>query len=108
MICCILALASVSLPCATDATSLVPVTEMDDRRVIENGSTARRVALITSSDGGQQFEIAVGEGVSVSETVTLSKFHDLARSPTGPRIKVFLGQQPTVFRINFCAFIHRY
>lgn len=55
---------------------------MDDKLVIENTGVARRNGPVTSSDGEQHFEIAVGKNVSVSKTDGRLKSEGLAKSPT--------------------------
>ncbi|HUW44706.1 MAG TPA: hypothetical protein VMW50_02810 [Dehalococcoidia bacterium] len=66
LICCILALALVGLSCGPEATLAVSVTEIDDGVVIKNTGTADCIALVTSPEGEQQFELAVGESVTVT------------------------------------------
>ena len=66
LICCVLALALVGLSCAPEATLAVSVTEIDDGVVIENTGTADCIAIVTSPEGEQQFELAVGESVTVT------------------------------------------
>ena len=66
LICCILALALVGLSCAPEATLAVAVIEIDDGVVIEKMGTADCIAIVTSPEGEQQFELAVGESVTVT------------------------------------------
>ena len=54
---------------------------MDDRLVIENTVTTRYIAPVKSPDGEQQFEIAVGKNVSVSDTSGPLKFCGLVKPP---------------------------
>jgi hypothetical protein len=66
LICCILALALLGLACVPEAALAVSVTEIDDAIVIENTSTTRCIAIVTSPEGEQQFELAIGENVTVT------------------------------------------
>ena len=66
LICCILALTLLGLSCAPEATLAVSVTEIDDGVVIENTGTADCIAIVTSPEGEQQFELTVGESVTVT------------------------------------------
>ena len=66
LICCIFALALVGLSCAPEATLAVSVTEVDDGVVIENTGTVDCIAIVTSLEGEQQFELTVGESVTVT------------------------------------------
>ena len=66
LICCILALTLPGLACAPEATLSVSVTELDDGVIIENTGTADCIAIVTSPEGEQQFELAVGESVTVT------------------------------------------
>ena len=66
MIGCILALALLDLSCAPEATLAVSVMEIDDGVLIENTGTADRIAIVTSPWGEQQFELAIGESVTVT------------------------------------------
>jgi len=68
LICFILALVLVGLSCAPEATLAVSITEIDDGVVIENTGTADCIAIVTSPEGEQQFELAVGENVTVTDT----------------------------------------
>ena len=67
LICGILALVLVGLSCAPEATLAVSITEIDDGVVIENTGTADCIAIVTSPEGEQQFELAVGENVTVTD-----------------------------------------
>jgi hypothetical protein len=59
LICCVFALALLGLTCAPQATLSVSVTEIDDGVVIENTGTADCIAIITSPEGEQRFELSV-------------------------------------------------
>ena len=50
-----------------EATLAVSITEIDDGVVIENTGTADCIAIVTSPEGEQQFELAVGENVTVTD-----------------------------------------
>ena len=67
LICCILALTLSGLTCTTEATLSLSVTEVDNGVVIENTGTANCIAIVTSPEGEQQFELAVGENVTVTD-----------------------------------------
>jgi len=67
LICCILALVLLGLSCAPEVTLAVSVTEIDDGVVIENTGTVDCIAIVTSPEGEQQFELAVGENVTVTD-----------------------------------------
>ena len=66
LICCILALTLLGLSCAPEATLAVSVTEVDDGVVIENTGTTSCIAIVTSPEGEQRFELNVGENVTVT------------------------------------------
>jgi hypothetical protein len=66
LICCSLACALIVLSCAPEGTLGLSVTEIDDGVVIENTGTTGCIATVTSPEGGQQFELAVGENVTVT------------------------------------------
>ena len=66
LICCILALALLGLACTPEAILSVSVTEIDDGIVIENTGTADCIAIVTSPEGEQRFELNVGENVTVN------------------------------------------
>jgi hypothetical protein len=66
LICCILASVLVGLSCGPEATLEISVTEVDNGVVIGNTGTADCTAIVTSPEGEQQFELAVGENVTVT------------------------------------------
>jgi hypothetical protein len=66
LICCILALTLLGLSCAPEATLAVSVTEIDHAVIIENTGTVGCIAIVTSPDGGQRFELTVGGSVTVT------------------------------------------
>ena len=76
LICCVIALALPGLTCApegapsisvTEDSLLLSVTEVDDGIMIENLSTVACTGFVRSSEGEQQFELDVGERVTVSD-----------------------------------------
>lgn len=66
LICCALALALLGLACAPEAVLCVSVTQIDEGVVIENTGTADCIAIVTSPQGQQQFELSAGENVTVT------------------------------------------
>lgn len=66
LICCILALTLLGLSCTPEATLAVSITEIDNGVIIENTGTVGCIAIITSPEGEQQFELTVGESVTVN------------------------------------------
>ena len=66
LICCILALALLGLSCAPQATLEISVTEIDNGVMIENASNVDCLVFVNSPEGEQQFELAVGESVTVT------------------------------------------
>jgi len=75
LICCILALTLLGLSCAPEATLAVSVTEIDDGVIIENTGTTDCIAIVTSPEGEQQFELSIGQNVtiaSISEPLEVS------------------------------------
>ena len=66
LICCILALALLGLSCAAQATLEISVTEIDNGVMIENVSNVDCLVFVNSPEGEQQFELAVGESVTVT------------------------------------------
>ena len=45
----------------------VPITEVPDGVVIDNTGSANCIAIVTSPEGEQQFELAVGENMTVRD-----------------------------------------
>jgi len=66
LICCILALALLGLSCAPEATLEISVTEVDDGVMIENAGNIDCLVFVSSPEGGQQFELAVSESITVT------------------------------------------
>jgi len=67
LICCILALALVGLSCAPEATLEISITEIDNGVMIENVGNVDCLVFVSSPEGEQQFELAVGQSVTVSD-----------------------------------------
>lgn len=67
LICCIVALSLIGLSCSPEATLDISVTETDEGIVIENTGNADCIVFVTSPDGEQQFELAVGKNVTVTD-----------------------------------------
>ena len=67
LLCCILVLVLVGLSCAPDATLAVSVTEIDDGVIIENTGTVDCIAIVTSPEGEQRFELNISENVTVTD-----------------------------------------
>lgn len=66
LICCILALVLVGLSCAPEGTLEISVTEVDNGVMIENVSNIDCLVFVSSPEGEHQFELAVGESVTVT------------------------------------------
>ena len=66
LICCILAMALLGLSCAPEDTLEICVTEIDNGVVIENTGTTDCIAIVTSPESDQRFELDVGENVTVA------------------------------------------
>ena len=67
LICCIFALALLGLSCAPEATLEISVTEVDNGVMIENVGNVACLVFVNSPEGEQQFELAVGENVTVTD-----------------------------------------
>ena len=67
LICCIVSLALIGLPCAPEAALGISTTEIPDGVVIKNGGNVDCIVIVTSPEGRQQFELAVGESVTVTD-----------------------------------------
>ena len=67
LICCILALALLGLSCAPEATLEISVTEMDNGVIIQNVGNVGCLVFVSSLEGEQQCELAVGESVTVTD-----------------------------------------
>ena len=66
LICCIFALALVSLSCAPETTLEISVTELDNGVMIQNVGNVDCLVFVNSPESEQQFELAVGESVTVT------------------------------------------
>ena len=66
LICCILALVLVGLSCAPEAILEISVIEVGNGVMIENVSNIDCLVFVSSPEGEQQFELAVGESVTVT------------------------------------------
>ena len=67
LICCILALILFGLSYAPEATLEISVTEVDNGVMIENVGNVACLVFVSSPEGEQQFELAVGESVTVTD-----------------------------------------
>jgi len=66
LICCIVAIALIGLTCAPEATLEISVTEIDNGVMIENVGNVACLVFVSSPEGEQQFELAAGESVTVT------------------------------------------
>ena len=66
LICCILVVALLGLSCAPETTLEVSVTEVDNGVMIENVGNVACLVFVSSPEGEQQFELAIGESVTVT------------------------------------------
>jgi len=66
LICCILVLALLGLSCAPEATLEISVTEVDNGVMIQNAGNVNCLVFVSSPEGEQQFELAIGESVTVT------------------------------------------
>lgn len=67
LVCCIVVLAVIGLSCTTGGALGISVTETDDGIVIGNTGNVDCIVIVTSPDGEQQFELAVGENMTVTD-----------------------------------------
>lgn len=67
LICCILALLLVGLSCAPENTLEISVTETDNGVIIDNVGNVGYLVFVNSLEGEQQFELAVGDSVTVTD-----------------------------------------
>ena len=67
LICCIAVLALMGLSCTPEATLEISVNETDSGVVIANVGNADCFVFIRSHEGEQQFELTVGESVTVTD-----------------------------------------
>jgi len=66
LICCILLVSLLGLSCAPEATLEISLTEVDNGVMIENVGNIDCLVSVSSPEGEQQFELAVGESVAVT------------------------------------------
>ena len=67
LICCILALGLTGLSCTPEAALEISVTEVDNGVMIENVGNVDCLVFVGSPEGEQQFELAIGEDVTVTD-----------------------------------------
>ena len=67
LICCIAILAIIGLSCTPEATLEISVNEIDNGVVIENVGDVDCIVFVSSPEGEQQFELATGESVMVTD-----------------------------------------
>ena len=67
LICCILAVALLGISCTPEAKIGVSVAEVDNGAVIKNIGEVDCLIIVTSPEGEQEFELAVGESVTVTD-----------------------------------------
>jgi hypothetical protein len=67
LVCCIFALVLVGLSCAPEGTLEISLIEIDNGVMIENISSVACLVFVSSPEGEQQFELAVGENVTVTD-----------------------------------------
>lgn len=67
LVCCILVIASVGLSCAPESILEISVVEIDNGVVIENAGTTDCIVFINSLEGEQQFELAIGDSITVTD-----------------------------------------
>jgi len=64
---CILVLALIGLSCAPQATLEISVTELDNGVMIENAGNVDCLVFVSSPEGEQQLELAVGQNTTVTD-----------------------------------------
>ena len=67
LICCIAILALIGLSCTPEARLGVSVDEIDNGVVAENVGNVDCIVFVSSPDSEQQFELATGESVTVTD-----------------------------------------
>ena len=67
LICCIVVVALLGLSCTPETTLEISVTEVDDGVMITNVGTVTCLVFVSSPEGEQQFELTVGENVTVTD-----------------------------------------
>jgi len=63
---CILILALIGLSCAPQTTLEISVTEIDNGVMIQNVGSVDCLVFVSSPEGEQQFELAVGQNTTVT------------------------------------------
>jgi hypothetical protein len=63
--CCIVAAVLIGLSCIPGTTLEISVTEIDNGIIIQNVSNMDCLVFVNSPEGEQQFELVVGESVTV-------------------------------------------
>ena len=66
LVCCIPALVLVGSSCAPEGTSEISLTEIDNGVMIENVGNVDCLVFVSSPESEQQFELVVGENVTVT------------------------------------------
>jgi hypothetical protein len=64
---CILVIVLLGLSCVSGTTLEIFVTEVDNGIIIQNVGNVDCIVFVSSSEGEQQFELAVGEDVTVTD-----------------------------------------
>jgi len=67
LICCILVLALLGLSYTPGTTLEISVTKVDDGVIIQNVGNVDCLVFVSSPEGEQQFELAVGQSVTVTD-----------------------------------------
>jgi len=67
LICYILALALLGLSCAPEGRLEISIAEIDNGVMIENVGNVDCTVFVTSPEGEQQFELAIGQNVTVTD-----------------------------------------
>jgi len=65
--CCIIAVLLVGLSCTTGTTLGISVTEADNGVTISNAGNVDCLVFVSSPEGDQQFELAVGQNATVTD-----------------------------------------
>ena len=66
---CVLVIVLLGLSCVPGTTLEISVTEIDDGVIIQNVGNVDCLVSVSSSEGEQQFELAVGESVTVADII---------------------------------------
>jgi len=65
--CCIIAIVLIGLSCTPGTTLEISVNKVDDGVVIQNVGNVDCLVFVSSPEGEQQFELTVGENVTVTD-----------------------------------------